>query len=65
MGNIRNEKNWYTVNETALLLGVTKETVRKYIREGYIKADKMFGSNLYRINAENLFNALKVVENKL
>lgn len=65
MEHLRNEKNWYTVTETALLLGVSKETVRKYIREGYIKADKMFGSNLYRINAENLFNKMQGGENKL
>lgn len=65
MEHLRNEKNWYTVKETALLLGVTKETVRKYIRQGYIKADKLFGSNLYRINAENLFNNMQGGENKL
>jgi len=56
MTNTRNEKNWYTVNETAILLGVTKETIRKYIRDGRIKADKLFGSNLYHINADDLFN---------
>jgi len=49
----------YTVPEAAKLLGIHPETVKRYIREGKIKARKI--GHGYKIIGQSIINAVNAV----
>ena len=51
----------YTTSEVAKLLGLTQQTVQKYVREGKIKA-KHIGNKWYRVSGRAILDFMQVSE---
>jgi len=51
----------YTTSEVANLLGLTQQTVQKYIREEKIKA-KHIGNKWYRVSGKAILDFMQVNE---
>lgn len=62
MGEVKIEKNFYTVSELAKLLGISRISVFKRVRQGSIKGQKL-GRNFIilkkDIDLKNLFKIVK------
>lgn len=48
------EKEWYTVDEVALLVRRARWTVREWCRDGRVRAKKLAGSDKWMIGREEL-----------
>jgi len=53
----------YTTGEVAKLLGLTQQTVQKYIREEKIKA-KQIGGKWYRVTGQAILEFMQIGESK-
>ncbi len=53
----------YTTSEVAKLLGLTQQTVQKYIREEKIKA-KQIGKKWYRVSGQAILDFMQINTNE-
>lgn len=53
----------YTVKETAALLKLSERTIRRYIRQGKLKAYRVAGERELRIKGRDLLRLLEPIEN--
>lgn len=54
-------RRWLSQQEAGEYLGVTDRTIRAYIRSGAIKARRMRGSRLVRIDRQEIDKALRPI----
>ena len=54
----------YTVKETAALLKLSERSIRRYIRQGKLKAYRVAGERELRIKGQDLLQLLEPVENE-
>lgn len=54
----------YTVKETATLLKLSERSIRRYIRQGKLKAYRVAGERELRIKGQDLLRLLEPVENQ-
>jgi excisionase family DNA binding protein len=54
-------RRWLSQQEAADYLGVTDRTIRAYIRSGALRARRMRGSRLVRIDRQEIDNALRPI----
>ncbi len=53
----------YTTSEVGILLGLTQQTVQKYIREEKIKA-KHIGNKWYRVSGQAILDFMQITQKK-
>lgn len=54
----------YTVKETAALLKLSERSIRRYIRQGKLKAYRVAGERELRIRGQDLLRLLEPVDNQ-
>lgn len=59
MKNNINNKQYYTVNETSKFLGVTEQTVSKYLRNGELGGVKKGPKNKWHVRGNDIIKKMK------
>lgn len=54
-------RRWLSQSEAADYLGVTDRTIRNYVRRGHLRACRVRGSRLVRIDAQELDALLRPI----
>ena len=54
-------RRWLSQSEAAVYLGVTDRTIRNYVARGHLKATRVRGSRLVRIDARELDALLRPI----
>lgn len=55
----------YTVQESATLLKLSERSIRRYIKQGKLRAYRVAGERQLRIKGEDLLQLLEPVENSI